>query len=383
MGFPSLTDLFPEGSVQAPKTARTPQHDILPKRYRPLSVSELCTPFESIDEVRKMIVNERFFAISSTPGIGATAVAELLCRENDIVIHYLSCAQGCAEIVKVLKNNMHDVLLAIQSQTKRVMYFLKDIHHLHKGDKSTILKIIEETPTINCILFITSDITTSWKRVDLLEPTNEARLVHLAWIANEEGLFNDETFDMTDLEELARFSDLRYAITCLGLRASSSAEDRDTRCIEDFSKILYAHELLTPKVNDHATMTTLTSFTELLALLDVSEFRSTREWYTDILSMFVDQNLLIGTKQTHVARHAQICHRIMQLKRSCKTLGIDVCDMDLYSKLFRSSLLEGKEPLYSSAHTAESEDQARSLYMIAKMRAPASQCKLMKKRLRI
>tara|TARA_B100001778_G_scaffold204995_1_gene169337 strand:+ start:997 stop:2112 length:1116 start_codon:yes stop_codon:yes gene_type:complete len=352
------------------------------QKYHPTTVSELCTPSDSIEEVRALLGGERYFAICSTSGSGATTVAELLCKERDFVIHTISCSNGLADTLRILKENMCNVLLAIQSQNKRVIYFLKDITFLHKGERSQIMKIVEEGQMF-CIMFITPATTTAWKTVRLKDATKEAKLDHLAWIASEENL----TVSCADLERLAEYPDLRNAITCLALHRdegdrSTLDTSRDQGNVEAFSKILYAHEIMKPGNSDFSLMVT---FTDLFAVLDISEFRPTRDWFTNTIADFVDRvPLQYGSKQTHVARHAQICHRVVQLKRSCKILGIEPSDIDFYTKLYRHMLLQGSIDWCASSRAAESvDDVAKAIYMIAKIRATASQCKVMKRKLQI
>lgn len=337
-------------------------------KYCPENTSELCTAPSEIEEMRLMLASQRYFVVRGTSGNGATITARLVCKEAGCFAHDLSCGQGCAEVLRVLKQNMAHVLLALQSQKARVVYLLKDIECLNKSERSQILRCIEDN-RINCVCICNPNTTCAWPEVRISPPESYAKLVHLCWIMAMEEM----TVDMDLLYRLADYEDFRYAINCMQLPEASR---RDSFGIEDFQKILYANETLQSDL-DHILV-----FEEYVCAIDMCEFKPTRDWFIEIAADHVDRHFQYGRKQTFVARHAQFCHRNASLNRACNSLGIVVQDMCLYSDLYKKHLLNGQVPPFSR-HVSDYEYRAKSLYTIAKMNAKASQCKQLKKALQI
>lgn len=343
---------------------------VLHQIYAPRTVKELCTPQASIDQIYFHARQSRYFAISYATGTGATATARLIFEELGYFVHTLSCSLGYAEVHRVLTNNLCHVLLAMQSNEKHICYFIKDFQVLQKMEKRAIMKLVEKDPTLRCVMFLHEKANCEWETVYLLEPTEYSRRVHLWWIVCEEYM------DVCDeeMDRLAGFRDLRNAISSLRM---PGVVERNYDDIEPYTKALYACETLTTPCLEHVV-----TFTELLSLSDLSGFRETREWFAKTTARFVDRHMKYREKQTHLARHAQICHRTMQLRRACKLVGIAPLDMELYSRLMQHHVgLIGSATDVFELPKSHSRDVMQAIYTITKMGSKAGRCHILKRNL--
>ena len=198
-------------------------------------------------------------------------------------------------------------------------------------------------------------------------------MIHLCWICAEEGI----DLDLEKIYQLVEFTDLRNAINSLALKQSTNIEERDRHYIDEYSKMLFAHETM-----GHNDIDVISTFSDLLCVNDVADFKSTRQWYTELTSDYIDENNFeYNYKQSVVARNAQMTHRVSCLRNACKVFSINPPEMNMYSVLYRKLLLNNINPLKTGYPNYEYE--AKALYTIAKIGASSPQCKILKKTLKI
>jgi hypothetical protein len=350
------------------KTKQVSGEKMLSQKYTPSCVAECCISIEEIANIKMNLLEKRYFSIQSLSGNGATSCVRLIAKELQMYVHTLSCTAGCAEILKIFKQNMKNVLLALQCNTDQVLFLIKDIEGLNKTEKASILSAVEEIANIHAVCFYNNPIPGSkWYTYIFPEMSYYDKMVQLCRIVAEEEI--DLEFDK--IQELGGYKDFRNAINCL---RCPEAHERDYADIENFSRILFTHETLN---NKNGGMEELVVFSDLMVAIDLSEFRATREWFIQTLSDYSERQFNYGHKHSFVARHAQSCHRTVCLTRACACSNINILDMLEYSKLYRHYLLKGQSPL--TRKMPDYDRKAKSLYTIAKIKATASQCKQLKK----
>lgn len=339
-------------------------------KYQPRNTSECCISESDLINVKKLLNSEKFFAVHSESGCGATICLQCIANEmGSFFVHEISCANGCSEVLKIIKQKMANVLLALQQQAKSILFFIKDIEILKRNEKSQIISAIEECNVHAVVFFNNSLYHTKWKKISFSPLTMNDKMIHLCWICAEEKL----DIELETIQKLAEFHDLRNAINSLAFKKSTNIQERDYHTIDDFSKMLFAHETM-----QHQDMEVLSSFAELLCVSDTAEFKSTRYWYSEIISDFIDnQGFEYTHKQSLVARNAQMTHRVGCLQNACKLFSIPPTEMKTYAFLYRNLLLNNTNPLKTTSPTYEHE--ARALYTIAKIGASSQQCKIIKK----
>ena len=356
----------------------------LSQKYEPRNVSECCVSEEDLLTVRQYLQNERFFAVHSDSGCGATICVKCVANETGLFfVHELSCTNGCSEILKLIKQNMKNVLLALQQQSKSIIFFIKDIEAMKRNERSQILSAIEES-NVRAVLFFNNVLFhTKWKRIKFSPLTFDDKMIHLCWICAEEKI----DIELEEIQKFAEFSDLRNAINSLSLKVNTientienttvNIQERDRLPIDEYSKMLFAHETI-----GHNDIDVISTFADLFCINDISEFKATRYWYTNIISDYIDKHDFEYTrKQSFVARHAQMVHRINCLHNACKLFSIHPPEMKMYASLYRNILLNKINPLKTTSPNYDFE--AKSLYTIAKIGASSPQCKLMKNTLKI
>tara|TARA_B100000676_G_C17988885_1_gene793634 strand:- start:565 stop:1413 length:849 start_codon:yes stop_codon:yes gene_type:complete len=280
---------------------------------------------------------------------------------------------GFTEIMKILKRNMQNVLLALQNQTKKVLFLIKDIEMMKRNEKSQILSVIQETTNIHAVVFYNNTLVyTNWNLISISPPLFYDKMVHLCWICAEEKI----DLELEEIEYFAGFKDLRNAINSM-IFTKSNIQERDYIDLDDFSKILFANESVACD-----TLQKSMDFSDLLCHIDVSEFKPTRYWYTEVTAAYIDRNNFVyGHKQSFIARNAQMTHRMSCLQKACRILNISIEDLNQYSNLYKNMLLRHETPL--NQKSVDYEQKAKSLYTIAKLKATPPQCKTMKKTLGI
>ncbi len=345
----------------------------LASKYEPRNIAECCIAENDISNVRYFLENEKCFAVYSESGCGATVCVK--CIANDMgsfFVHELSCSQGCAEIIKFMKQKMANVLLALQQQSKSILFFIKDIEIMKRNEKAQIISAIEDC-NVRAVVFFNNILHhTKWKTIQFSPLTINDKLIHLCWICAEEEI----DLELEKIKELADFTDLRNAINSLKLKKSTDIQERDKHDIDNFSKLLFAHETLNCN-----NIEVLSTFSDILCLYDIAEYKPTRYWYSDILGDCIDNNFSYTHKQSFVARNAQMSHRVGCLRNACKSFSIHPPEMKLYSFLYRNLLLNHINPLMTSI--PKYEYQAKALYTLAKIGASSPQCKNMKRTLQI
>ena len=343
-------------------------------KYAPRSTSECCISGDDLLNVRQCLENERFFAVHSDSGCGATTCVK--CIANDMgsfFVHELSCSNGCLEIIKHIKQNMKNVLLALQQQTKSILFFIKDIEIMKRNEKAQIISAIEES-NVRAVVFFNSVLYhIKWKKISFAPLTINDKMIHLCWICAEE----DIDLDLEKIQQLSEFNDLRNAINSLNLKKSTNIQERDRYSIDCFSKMLFAHETI-----DHNDIDVVSTFADLLCVSDVAEFKGTRYWYTELIGEYIDKHdFNYSHKQSFVARNAQMVHRISCLRIACNIHSMHTAEIKMYALLYRNLLVSNINPLRTRSPSYQYE--AKALYTIAKIGASAPQCKRMKNTLEI
>ena len=80
-------------------------------KYEPRNTSECCISENDLLNVRRCLENERFFAVHSETGCGATICVKCIANEmGSFFVHELSCSNGCSEVIKLIKQHMKNVL---------------------------------------------------------------------------------------------------------------------------------------------------------------------------------------------------------------------------------------------------------------------------------
>lgn len=345
-------------------------------KYAPRTVSECCVTEEDRLAVESHLRNERYFAVHSASGCGATCCVECIAREmGTFFIHKLTCSVGCTEIVKLLRLNMKNVLLALQMNSRRVIFFIKDIEIMKRNERSQITNVIEESNVCAVLFFNDALFHTKWRTVTLSPPTLYDKMVHLCWICAE------EEFDLgiEEIEHLANFADLRNAINALALRDAGQVGERDYGDLEPFSKIMFCHETF-----DCKDIEQLATFTDSLCVMDIADYKPTRHWFTEVTADYASRNdFKYRHKQSMVARNAQTTHRVTTMKNACQLLAIDIRELSSYAILYRHTLLKANVNPLVSTRTPDYTEKAKALYTIAKLGATSVQCKQMKRALGI
>lgn len=268
---------------------------------------------------------------------------------------------------------MKNVLLALQQQTKSILFFIKDIESMKRNERSQLTSAIEESNVRAVVFFNNVLFHTKWKKITFSPLNTNDKMIHLCWICAEEGI----DLDLEKIYQLAEFSDLRNAINSLALKQSTNIEERDHHSIDKYSKMLFAHETI-----GHNDIDVISTFANLLCVSDLADFKSTRYWYTELISDYIDKNNFeYNHKQSFVARNAQMVHRMCCIRNACKVFSIHPPEMKMYSILYRNLLLNNINPLKTVSPNYEYE--AKALYTIAKIGASSPQCKILKKTLRI
>lgn len=351
-------------------TRLVPGEKVLSLKYQPRNSAECCISESDKRNVRHHLENERFFAVHSNSGCGSTICVKCIAKETNLFfVHELSCSIGCVHIIKFIKQNMKNVLLALQQQNKRILILIKDFEIMKRNEKSQIISAIENSNT-HAVLFLNNTLChTAWKLISFSPLSFDDKMIHLCWICAEEAL----NLKLEQIENLAAFTDFRHAINSLKLSESIQVHEREHSTIDNTSKVLFANESIDCK-NVHV----LSTFADLMSLSDISEYKSTKFWYIDLIADYIDQHdFKFKHKQSSVARHAQMTHRIHCLKSACSALSIDPVDINLYSRLYKNLLYQNINPL--KKETPNYQHEAKSFYTIAKIGASSSHCKIFKK----
>ena len=341
-------------------------------KYEPRNTSECCISESDLLNVRHCLENERFFAVHSESGCGATICVKCIANEmGSFFVHEVSCSNKCLEVIKVIKENIKNVLLALQQQAKSILFFIKDIEIMKRNERLQITSAIEESNVRAVVFFNSMSYHTKWKKITFAPLDINDKMLHLCWICAEEAI----DLDLENIHQLSEFTDLRNAINSLALKQSTNIKERDHHCIDDYSKMLFAHETI-----GHHDIDVVSTFADLICFHDIAEFKITRYWYTEIISDYIDNNNFeYNHKQSFVARNAQMVHRLTCLQNACKVISIHPAEMKIYAGLYRDLLLQNINPLKTAS--ANYDYEAKALYKIAKLGASADQCKILKKTL--
>lgn len=358
-----------------PQTRQVEGQKHFSMKYKPKNLGECCICEEDVKKLEYFLRNERYFCVRSQSGCGSTTCAEEVAKKLSFFVHYVTCSVGCTEVVKLMRQNMKNVLLEMQKQNKKVLFFIKDIEIMKRNERAQVTSCIEES-NVNAILFYNDNsFFTKWKIVTLKEPTFYDKMVHLHWIVAEEKL----DVEMDELENIANLRDFRYGINSLMIKNTNilTVQERDYSTVDDFSKILFVNETLKFDTIDETCF-----FTDLFCTIDIADFKPSKYWFMDLLSEYIDNNRIIFTnKQSLIARNAQLVHRTSCLRRSANLIGVDIVNMSYYTSLLRKHVLDG-ETVYSSS-LPDYFTRAKAMYTIAKINASAIQCKTMKVMLKI
>jgi len=343
-------------------------------KYEPRNTSECCISENDLLNVRHCLDNERFFAVHSASGCGSTICVKCIANEmGSFFVHELSCSNGCSEVIKLIKTNMKNVLLALQQQAKSILFFIKDIEIMKRNERSQIISAIEESNVRAVVFFNSMMYHIKWKTITFSPLDINDKMIHICWICAEEGI----DLDLEKIHQLAEFSDLRNAINSLSFKQSTNIKERDHHFIDVYSKMLFAHETI-----GHNDIDVVSTFSDLLCFNDIADFKPTRYWYTELISDYIDKNNFeYNHKQSFVARNAQMVHRLTCLHNACKMFSINPPELKMYAILYRKLLLDNINPLKTTSSNYDYE--AKALYTIAKIGASSPQCKILKKTLRI
>lgn len=340
-------------------------------KYEPRNILECCCSEKDKLNIINHLEKERYFCVYSHSGNGATVCMKHIANEMCVFfVHQLSCSIGCAEILKLLKQNMKNVLLELQRQSKRILFFIKDFEILKRNERCQIIGVIEQF-NINAIIFLNNDLfVSSWKTIEFSQLTFDDKMIHLCWICAEESL----DFELEEIERLANFNDLRNAIN--SLKFSGIVEERDYYEVDNYSKILFAHESLEcDNIHD------LSIFLDLVCFTNITIHTPAGTWFTDMTVKFMENNSFKYTKkQSFVSRNAQLSHRLSCLRNSCKILSICRTELNLCSKLYRNIILTGNNSIKNDSNY---QINAKALYMISKIGASVSECKKIKAALKL
>lgn len=358
------------------KTRLVAGEKTLSMKYAPTNLAECCISEEDILTVKECLSTERFFSVRAQSGCGATTCIEYVAKDMGIFfVHQLSCSMGCAEIIKILTRNMQNVLLALQNDSRTILFMIKDIEIMKRNEKAQLINLIEQTPNLHAVVFYNNVLCYSkWKVILLSPPEFYDKMVHLCWITAQENI----DIELHELERLANFQDLRNAINSLVFK-ENTVQERDYADIDCFSKLLFALESI-----NCADIETCATFIDLMCNVDVSEFKPTRIWYTDLTSEYIDNKFVYNHKQSFIARNAQMTHRTSCIQKACHILSIPCVELKLYSYLYRQLIMNDKN-LHQilNKNSVDFNDKAKAIYTVAKIGATPPQCKQMKRALEI
>lgn len=351
------------------------------QKYAPASLEELCTSSINMQQIRSALEKHRYFCICSMSGNGTTVSTRLMCEHLNIKVFDVTCGSGYSQIYRNLNCKSANVIQALNNRQQKNIFFIKDINCLNKNEKSQVLKLIQDSEHLSCIIFVAEKtISPTWPSLHISEITLYEKQVHIAWIAAEESI----SITIPEINTLAEFADLRCAINSMDSNRKntiSAFQQRDYSKVEDFNKILYTHETLSTKPYKQHPLELCVQLFELILDVDATNTRSTREWFCDIAANYVDTYFDYTKKQTFVARSAQICNRISQLKAACKTINIHPYEMSLYSILLQTHIMNNQ--IYYTSNIIDYAQKQKAVYTISKMNLTAAKCKLLKRKLDI
>jgi replication-associated recombination protein RarA len=357
-------DLMPHIASDSFRHHSINEHLPLYHKYRPNTLSEIIGHTDSICKVKQFLSSSQsLMGCIGSPGIGITSTVDLIVKDMGMTAKHLSCSSGFTDVTKVLKTNLKNVLFALQQIKTNIVYIIKDFDALNRSDKVTIVKLLIEIKHAHSIVISPVSIS-SVMCVHFTRPSNNEILKHLYWIVCEENI------DISDdrLQQVSSFQDVR---TCINAIESPHICDRDAYIVEPYLTCLYTHETMKGSLNDVSTML------DLLCDMDSAEFKPTREWFAEVTSEFCTAHFDVGTKQTYIARNAQICNRTRQLSDACNNININVKDMDLYATLMKLCILNGSIRPFPESHPNYLKKN-RSIYIIAKRQCKVSESKMLK-----
>ena len=344
---------------------RTPDQLQLCEKYKPLTEAELCHPEETIQELKRFLVEHRYFVVESVSGGGGTSSVQVLCRGLGFLPCVLSCTAGFKALKDHFTHQTTNVLLTLQMSSQRVVFIIKDIRVLCKNDRGQLLKLVEQKSWCRCVLVVGESHGLNWPSISLPPLSMEAKLVHMWWIISQEGI----DIDPVQVERIASQDDLRSGLTLL---QNPDGGMRDYVGMDPYSRGLCAFECL-----DVDDMDSLVEFEDLMCHLDVGE-RCTKSYFCDAVQVVVDRFVCVRRKQSFVARNAQICNRQGQLTKCAKSLHIPVADIGPYGFLYRQWLLSNKIP-----PPGFGVRECKAVYTTAKIGVSSALCKRLKHILRI
>ena len=333
-------------------------------KYKPNTLNEIIGHTDSIWKVKQFLSSSQGpLGCIGIPGIGITSTIDIIVKDMGMTAKHLSCSSGFAEVTKVLKANMKNVLFALQQIKTNVVYVIKEFDSLNRSDKASMVKLLMEVKHAHSIVISPVSIS-SLMCVHFTRPSNDEILKHLYWIVCEENI------DISDdrLIHISSFQDVR---TCINAIQGPHIFDRDNYLVEPYLTCLYTHETMKGSLNDVSTML------DLLCDMDLCEFKPTRGWFAEVTAEFCTKHFDVGTKQTHIARNAQICNRTKQLSDACNIIEINVKEMDLYATLFKSYMLNGSMRPFPESDPNYSKKN-RSIYVISKRQCKISETKILK-----
>lgn len=341
-------------------------HEHLPlyHKYKPNTLNEIIGHTDSIWKIKQFLSSSKgLIGCIGIPGIGITSTIDIIVKNMGMTVKHISCSSGFTEVSKVLKANMKNVLFALQQMKTNIVYVIKDFDSLNRSDKATMIKILMEVEYAHSIIISPIDIS-SLTCVYFTRPSNDEILKHLYWIVCEENIdINDDR-----LRHISTFQDVR---TCINAIEGPHIFDRDKSLVEPYLTCLYTHETMKGGLNDVGTML------DLLCDMDLCDFKPTREWFSEVTAEFCTKHFDVGTKQTYIARNAQICNRTKQLTDACNSIDINVQEMDLYATLFKNYMLNGEMRPFPESDPNHSKKN-RAIYVISKRQCKISKTKALK-----
>lgn len=359
--------LMPHISSYSKSVTVNVQHQPLYIKYKPVALAEVMGHQTSIQKVQDFLLSyaslHKTMNCAGPSGIGMNSTISIIVKEMGMTVKLLSCASGLSEVSKVLKENMRNVLFALQQIKTNLVYLITEFDALNRSDKSSLILILAEVKHAHCIVLSCNPIP-SLTCVNFYRPSDNEILEHLYWIASEENM----SINHERLLHISSFQDVR---TCINALEGPHVYDRDSVAIEPYLTCLYAHETLQGSFEDVSTMV------DLLSDIHLCEYKPTREWFTEVTSEYCNAHFSISSKQTFVARNAQICNRTKQLHEACRLLDIHYVDMHLYGYLFKKSLLCGEMDRWSERDPSYAK-RNRSLYVISKRLCKISESKVLK-----